>query len=71
MMYEKYRMRDGVGWQMQHKMNPSAVFDMRPTPSTAFFRASQVTGALTDLLLCIGRICIVVMDPEGDACKQK
>ena len=67
-MYEKYKIRDGVGWQMQLKTNPSAVFDMRPTPSTAFFHASPITGALTDLLLCIGRIRISSSDGPRTWC---
>ena len=28
-IYEKYSMRGGVRWQIQHKAKPSAVFDMK------------------------------------------
>ena len=36
-------------WQIQHKVKPSAVLDMRPHPEYSIF-------AVTDSLLCVGRI---------------
>ena len=63
-MYEKHSTGGGVEWQIQHEAKPSAVFAQDLIPSTVFFRTSQVNGASTDLLFCIGRISsiIAVMD---------
>ena len=45
-----------VKWPIQHKVKPSAVFDIRPHPEYFIFRTSQLNSALTDLLICIGRV---------------
>ena len=45
-----------VKWPVQHKVKPSAVFDIRPHPEYFILRTSQVNGALTDLLFCVGKV---------------
>ena len=61
-------MRGGVEWQMQHEVKPSAVFARDPTLSVVFFHTSQVNGALTDLLFCVGRINSSSSDGSGQIC---
>ena len=56
MMYGKYGTRGGVECQIQHKAKPSAAFDMRPHLEYYIFHTLRVNTALTDLLLCVGRI---------------
>ena len=70
-MYDKYSTRGRVEWQIQHEAKPSAVFARDPTPSTVFFCTSQVHGALTDLLFCVGRISSSSTDEFGQMCISK
>ena len=60
----------GVGSSGKYSMRQSWVLYWRwdPTSSTVFFYTSHVSGAISDLLFCIGGI--VVMDPEHDTHKQ-
>ena len=65
-------MRGGVKWELQHKVKPGTVFDMRRHPEYCIFPTSSVNDALTDLLLCIGKISSISsgLDPECIAYKQ-
>ena len=55
-MYGKYNIKDGIGWQMQHKAKPSAVFNIRPQPKYCIFLHITSKWCLTGLLFCIVRI---------------
>ena len=41
---------------IQHKVKPSAVFDIRPHPKYFILSTSQVNSTLNDLLFCVGRV---------------
>ena len=70
-MYREYSMRGEIKWEIQHKVKPGAVFDMRRHPEYCIFLTSSVNGALTDLLFCMGRISSSSsgLDPECNAYK--
>ena len=56
-------------YMVYHEVKMSPVFDMRSHPK---YYTSQANDALTDLLLCVGRLLVTVaMDSEFDAALGK
>ena len=55
---QKYSMRGGIEWQIQHETKPSTVFDIQPHSSYYIFLYIRINGALTDLLFCVGGLAV-------------